>query len=105
MVTTRPKALAAALVLVLLAGCRRPTDETEGTADEQTEEQAVRAIEALGGDVTRDDEEEGTPVVGVELCNPKVTDAALKEPPGTEGAEPGGHPGDGRGREGTQGTP
>jgi hypothetical protein len=69
---TTPRALAAALVLALVAGCSRPP------ADE-AEEKAVRAIEQLGGRITRDDKAEGPPVVRVDLSKTQVTDAELKE--------------------------
>jgi len=47
-----------------------------GRADEAA---AVKAIEKLGGRVTRDDNRPGKPVVFVDLRGPQVTDAGLKE--------------------------
>src|SRR5262249_54117711 len=46
-----------------------------GRADEPA---TVKAIEKLGGTVTRDDEIAGKPVVGVDLGGTKITDADLK---------------------------
>src|SRR5919205_1008897 len=43
------------------------------------EASAVKAIESLGGKVTRDDKLPGKPVIGVNLAGTKVTDAGLKE--------------------------
>src|SRR5437899_2450557 len=45
-------------------------------ADEAT---AVKAVENLGGKVTRDDKRPGKPVIGVNLNSTGVTDAGLKE--------------------------
>src|SRR5258708_5642623 len=47
-----------------------------GRADEAS---AVKAIENLGGKVTRDDKLRGKPVIGVNLSFTKATDAGLKE--------------------------
>src|SRR5262245_32041096 len=47
-----------------------------GRADEAA---AVKAIEKLGGKVTRDDKLPGKPVVAVDLGGTTVTDAGLKE--------------------------
>src|SRR5215510_11853533 len=47
-----------------------------GRADEAA---AVKAIEKLGGKVTRDDKLPGKPVVAVDLGSTTVTDAGLKE--------------------------
>jgi len=47
-----------------------------GRADEAA---AVKAIEKLGGKVTRDDKQPGKPAVSVDLDLTKVTDADLKE--------------------------
>src|SRR5262245_64969312 len=47
-----------------------------GRADEAG---AVKAIEKLGGQVTRDDKQPGNPIVGVGLNYRKVTDAELKQ--------------------------
>src|SRR5262245_65626816 len=47
-----------------------------GRADEAA---AVRMVEKLGGDVTRDDEIAGNPVVGVHLDETAVTDEGLKQ--------------------------
>ena len=43
------------------------------------EASAVKAVEKLGGKVTRDDKLPGKPVIGVNLAGTKVTDAGLKE--------------------------
>src|SRR5437588_455246 len=43
------------------------------------EASAVKAVENLGGKVTRDDKLPGKPVIGVHLHEIGVTDAALKE--------------------------
>src|SRR5690242_7446400 len=45
----------------------------------EAEERAVRAVQALGGKVSRDDEAPGKPVTGVILMDLNVTDAGLKE--------------------------
>src|SRR4051812_3775680 len=58
----------AVILLVCLSGAAR--------ADEAS---AVKAVEKLGGKVTRDDKLPGKPVIGVDLAAPKVTDAVLKE--------------------------
>jgi len=55
------------LVLAALGGVAR-TDEAE----------AAKRIENLGGTVTRDDKQPGSPVVKVTLTGPKVTDDDLK---------------------------
>src|SRR5262245_35886352 len=47
-----------------------------GRADEAA---AVKMIEKLGGQVTRDDKRPGRPVVDVDLGGTTVTDAGLKE--------------------------
>ena len=39
----------------------------------------MKAVEKLGGKVTRDDKLPGKPVIGVNLGHTKVTDAGLKE--------------------------
>src|SRR5437870_2879959 len=56
------------LLLACLSGAAR--------ADEAS---AVKAVENLGGKVTRDDKLPGKPVIGVNLGGTKVTDAGLKE--------------------------
>src|SRR5438552_2461631 len=56
------------LLLACLSGAAR--------ADEAS---AVKAVENLGGKVTRDDKLPGKPVIGVNLGGAKVTDAGLKE--------------------------
>src|SRR5712691_11471173 len=58
----------AVMLLTCLSGAAR--------ADEAS---AVKAIENLGGKVTRDDKLPGKPVIGVNLGGTKVTDAGLKE--------------------------
>src|SRR5262245_33440384 len=44
----------------------------------ETEDQAVKAIEKLGGKITFDEKAPGKPVVAVNLYKAKVTDADLK---------------------------
>ena len=44
---------------------------------EETEEQAVAAIEKLGGTIGRDEDKPGKPVVVADLQNTKITDAGL----------------------------
>src|SRR5438874_4326071 len=56
------------LLLACLSGAAR--------ADEAS---AVKAVEKLGGTVTRDDKLPGKPVIGVNLAGTQVTDAGLKE--------------------------
>src|SRR4051794_6048559 len=69
----RTMLVAAVMLLACLSGAAR--------ADEAS---AVKAVEKLGGKVTRDDKLPGKPVIGVNLygvnlyCK-KVTDAGLKE--------------------------
>jgi hypothetical protein len=46
--------------------------------DDQAEDKAVKAIQRLGGRITRDEKAKGKPIVRVELDGPKVTDAGLK---------------------------
>ena len=46
---------------------------------DEAEERAVRAIEKLGGKVTRDERQRGRLVVAVELSGQDVTDATLQE--------------------------
>ena len=55
-------------LLILSSGAAR--------ADEAS---AVKAVEKLGGKVTRDDKLPGKPVIGVNLTGRGVTDAGLKE--------------------------
>src|SRR5213080_2959225 len=55
-------------LLILSSGAAR--------ADEAS---AVKAVEKLGGKVTRDDKLPGKPVIGVNLGHTKMTDAGLKE--------------------------
>jgi internalin A len=59
----------AAVVLILASAVSVRADE----------DAAVRAIESLGGKVTRDDKAPGKPVVKVVLSGSRVTDAGLKE--------------------------
>jgi hypothetical protein len=63
----------AALALALLA----VVTGTGLHAGEATDK-AVKAIEKLGGTVTRDDKATGKPIVGVDLDRTQVTDAGLK---------------------------
>src|SRR5262249_39823966 len=72
MKTTRWSLTAAALLLGLApwtAVCTR--------ADE-AEDRAVKAIEKLGGSITRDETATDKPIVSVDLGSTKVTDAGLK---------------------------
>src|SRR5437588_8923623 len=64
----RTMLVGAVLLLACLSGAAR--------ADEAS---AVKAVENLGGKVTRDDKLPGKPVIGVHLHEIGVTDAALKE--------------------------
>ena len=64
----RTMLLGAVKLLACLSGAAR--------ADEAS---AVKAVENLGGKVTRDDKLPGKPVIGVHLHEIGVTDAALKE--------------------------
>ncbi|HET6441468.1 MAG TPA: leucine-rich repeat domain-containing protein, partial [Phycisphaerae bacterium] len=66
---TRPIALPLSVVACLCASCQGPSAR---------EEKAVQAIEALGGQVTRDEALLDRPVVEVDLSGIKVTDAGLK---------------------------
>ncbi len=61
--------------LLLLTGCRSP-NESETTADE-AEVKAEQAIKSNGGEVIRDEELKGKPIVCVRLRD--VTDAGLKD--------------------------
>src|SRR5436190_11057360 len=58
----------AVMLLACLSGAAR--------ADEAS---AVKAVEKLGGKVTRDDKLPGKPVIGVSFFGTQVTDAGLKE--------------------------
>src|SRR5881409_2312039 len=64
----RTMLIGAVMLLACLSGAAR--------ADEAS---AVKAVENLGGKVTRDDKLPGKPVIGVNLGGTKVTDAGLKE--------------------------
>ena len=64
----RTMLVGAVMLLACLSGAAR--------ADEAS---AVKAVENLGGKVTRDDKLPGKPVIGVNLPGTKVTDAGLKE--------------------------
>ena len=64
----RTMLIGAVMLLACLSGAAR--------ADEAS---AVKAVENLGGKVTRDDKLPGNPVIGVHLHEIGVTDAALKE--------------------------
>jgi hypothetical protein len=46
---------------------------------DQAENQSIKAVEKLGGVISRDDKARGKPIVGVDLGATEVTDAALKE--------------------------
>ena len=46
---------------------------------DEAEDQAVKAVEKLGGMVIRDDKDPERPVIEVKLYDAKVTDADLKE--------------------------
>src|SRR5262249_32912716 len=58
------------LALLLTPGAVRADD---------AEEQAVKAVEMLGGKLTRDEKAAGKPVAAVNLHDAKVTDDDLKE--------------------------
>ena len=64
----RTMLIGAVMLLACLSGAAR--------ADEAS---AVKAVEKLGGKVTRDDKLPGKPVIGVNLAGTGVTDAGLKE--------------------------
>src|SRR5207249_4172664 len=64
----RTMLVGAVMLLACLSGAAR--------ADEAS---AVKAVEKLGGNVTRDDKLPGKPVIGVNLGGTQVTDAGLKE--------------------------
>ena len=64
----RTMLVGAVMMLACLSGAAR--------ADEAS---AVKAVEKLGGTVTRDDKLPGKPVIGVNLAGTQVTDASLKE--------------------------
>src|SRR5436189_124633 len=64
----RTMLVGAVMLLACLFGAAR--------ADEAS---AVKAVEKLGGKVTRDDKLPGKPVIGVNLGGTKVTDVDLKE--------------------------
>ena len=64
----RTMLIGAVMLLACLSGAAR--------ADEAS---AVKAVEKLGGKVTRDDKLPGKPVTGVSLFTTAVTDAGLKE--------------------------
>ena len=66
----KSKGLVAGLVLVL--GCA-------ALHADSAEDRAVQAVMKWGGRITRDEEAEGKPVVGVDLADTKVTDAGLKD--------------------------
>ena len=67
---TRHFALLLPVVVCLCASCQSPAAR---------EEKAVQAIEALGGDVVRDETPPGRPVVEVILARTQVTDSDLKD--------------------------
>src|SRR5262249_54974808 len=46
---------------------------------DEGEDKAVKAIEKLGGSITRDEKTKGKPIVGVDLGDTTVTDPGLKE--------------------------
>src|SRR5438094_747126 len=64
----RTMLIGAVMLLACLSGAAR--------ADEAS---AVKAVEKLGGTVTRDDKLPGKPVIAVNLAGTQVTDAGLKE--------------------------
>ena len=64
----RTMLVGAVMLLACLSGAAR--------ADEAS---AVKAVENLGNEVTRDDKQPGKPVIGVDLTGTKVTDAGVKE--------------------------
>ena len=63
------------VLLVLLAVCLTGCGQTQAVR----EERAVNAILKLDGKVTRDETLPGRPVVLVDLCGTKITDAGLKD--------------------------
>ena len=63
-------------VIVVGVGLLLPCLSGAARADEAS---AVKAVEKLGGKVTRDDKLPGKPVIAVNLYGTKVTDAGLKE--------------------------
>jgi len=67
-------------VIACLSVCSQNEAAREQPAQEQPvrEEKAVKAIEALGGRVERDETLPGRPVVSVDLDGTKVTDSDLK---------------------------
>jgi len=67
---TRFFALLLPVVVCLCASCQSPAAR---------EEKAVKAIEALGGLMIRDERLPGRPVVEVNLGGTKVTDSGLKD--------------------------
>src|SRR5204862_6469332 len=66
------------LMRTMLVGAVMPLACLSGAA-RADEASAVKAVENLGGKVTRDDKLPGKPVIGVNLPATKVTDAGLKE--------------------------
>src|SRR5437764_3174833 len=64
----RTMLIGAVMLLAFLFGVAR--------ADEAS---AVKAVEYLGGKVTRDDKLPGKPVIGVNLAGTQVTDTGLKQ--------------------------
>jgi len=63
-----------ALVFSLAAGVA-----AMGQEPPTPEEKAESAVLKLGGEVTRDEKRPGRPVLGVEMNNPEVTDAGMKD--------------------------
>jgi Leucine-rich repeat (LRR) protein len=72
MKTTHRSLTGAALLLALA-----PWPAVSVRADE-AEDKAAKAIQKLGGSITRDKKAKDEPIVGVKLSGPKVTDAGLK---------------------------
>src|SRR5262245_54211681 len=46
---------------------------------DEAEDRAVKAVEKLGGKVTRDDKQPGKPVIALDLSWTKMTDTRLKD--------------------------
>src|SRR5262249_39814863 len=99
----RQASILASFILIHLAGCSgkkasepdqvtggtptfstsKPSERTSQRSDgnlnaDDAEDRAVKAIEELGGKVTRDEKADGEPVISVDLRGTKVTDAGLK---------------------------
>ena len=66
------------LLLLAVVGCNnKPGPEKNEPAALENEQEAVKAVEKLGGKVTVDAKRPGKPVVGVYLGNTKVGSAPV----------------------------